>query len=376
MGRVPAWRRRSPPRLLIVVTGSEVGGAQTFVSALAEGVCERYEVRVAANDPDGPLAARCRVAGIDFEAVPALERDIDPRADVAAVRALRGLYDRFEPDLVHLNSSKAAAVGRLAAVGLRVPVVYTAHGWPFGVPGRSRYLYWAAELVLAPLAAAVVCVSEWDRRLARIHRVARERQLHVIHNGIAVQPTPPLRGAWPRRPSLACVARLKEPKDVPLLLEAMARPGVEHWRVDVFGDGSRRREAERMISALGLTGRVRLLGDRPDVVAALDGYDAFALPSKSEGFPYSTLEAMSRALPVVASRVGGVPEQIDEGRTGYLVPRGDAGAFAQALRRLDADGPAARAMGLAGYEVVRARFGQERMVARYVGLYGSLLGSP
>jgi glycosyltransferase involved in cell wall biosynthesis len=363
-------------RLLVVVTGSEIGGAQTFVTKLAEGVRNRYDVLVAANDADGPLAERCRERGVPFEAVGSLVREISPARDVVGIRDVRALYDDFRPDVVHLNSSKAAALGRLAALATPARIVYTAHGWPFGVPSRSRYAYWLAEYALAPLSDAIVCVSQWDRQLALAHRVGRRSSLHVIHNGIVAPAQPPSRGDWPDQPRIACVARMKPPKDVPLLLEALTRPGLERWQLDVFGDGPLRSETEQRIRALRLVDRVRLLGDRSDVLEQLPRYDVFALPSRSEGFPFSTIEAMSAALPVVASRVGGIPEQVLDGRTGYLVEPGDADGFADALRKLGGAGPDARAMGLAGYVLVKERFAAERMVARYTALFDSLLRRP
>jgi glycosyltransferase involved in cell wall biosynthesis len=368
-------RASAPPRLLIVVTGTEIGGAQTFVATLAAGLRDRYEVCVAANDAGGPLAERCRAHGIVFQAVPALVRDIDPRTDVAAVLALRRLFERVDPDVIHLNSSKAAALGRIAAAAGRARVVYTAHGWPFGVPGRSRHVYSVAEVVLAPLADAIVCVSRYDRALAVSHLVARPHALHVIHNGIRAPDAPPPRGPWPERPRIVCVARLKPPKDVPLLLEAMTRPGLEQWEADVFGGGPLHEQTEGLVGRLGLGARVRLLGDRGDVPERLAGYDVFALPSRSEGFPFAVLEAMTRALPIVATDVGGVAEQVVDGETGYLVPAGDADAFAAALLRLGAAGDDARRMGLRGLDRVRARFTESRMVERYDALFRSLLDS-
>jgi glycosyltransferase involved in cell wall biosynthesis len=368
-------RQTRRPRLLVMVTGTEIGGAQTFVSKLAEGLREQYDVHVAANDPTGPLAERCRAEGIAFEVVSTLVRDIRPTADLAATRDVRALYARLKPDIVQLNSSKAAAVGRVAATTTRMGgrVVFTAHGWAFAKPGPSRYPYWAAEFALAPLADAIVCVSGWDRRLALSHGVGRPNHLHVIHNGIQVPPEPPRRGSWPDRPRIVCVARLSSQKDVPLLLEALARPGLEHWELDVFGGGPLQRETEERIAQLGIGDRVRLLGDQPDVVGQLPRYDVFALPSNWEGFPFSTIEAMGAALPVVASSVGGVPEQVVHGRTGYLVDRGDTDGFADALRRVDAAGNGARDLGLAGYELVRSRFGEARMIERYDALFRSLL---
>jgi glycosyltransferase involved in cell wall biosynthesis len=174
---------------------------------------------------------------------------------------------------------------------------------------------------------------------------------------------------------LACTARLAPPKDLLTLLEALAASGLERYRLRVLGDGPDREPIEARRDELGLRGRVELLGARDDVDAQLAGADAFVLPTLWEGLPISILEAMAAALPVVASQVGGIPEEVLDGHTGLLVPPSDPVALAAALRRLDADGEAARALGRAGHALALRRFSLGRMVERYDALFRSLLAA-
>lgn len=361
------------PRLLILVTLAEAGGAQTFVAALAEGLKERYHIDVAAHGPEGALADACARLGLPFHHIPSLRRAPHPWRDFRAGLEIRRLVERVRPDIIQVNSSKAGFVARIALRRRSVRMVYVVHGWAFRRGGLGSFAYAQAERATAPLTDAIVCVSERDRAAAEARGIASREILHVVHNGIAVPERPLLRGRWPDRPVLVCVARLAPPKNLQALLIALAQPGLEPWRLRIIGDGPDRPRLEAQRAALGLGHRVEMLGERRDVDAQLIAADAFVLPSDSEGLPYSILEAMAAALPVVASDVGGIPEEVVDGTTGVLVPRGDTGALARALRELHAHGEGARRMGVAGHARAREGFSREAMVERYDAIFRDLL---
>jgi len=361
----------------VIITLAETGGAGTFVRSLAEGLREEYSIEVAAHGPGGPLAEACALLGIPFHHLENLIRQVSPRQDVLALREIRRLVEWSRPDIVQINSSKAGVLARLALAGSGIPAIFTAHGWAFaGRAGFSGLFLAAVERTMAPLSAGIVCVSEWDRSLALARRIASPDRLHVIRNGIAAPDAPQERGAWPARPLLICVTRLRIPqKDVALLLEALSHPGLGSWRLRIIGDGPERPSLVARRDALGLGDRVEILGERRDVAEQLASADAFVLPSRWEGLPYSILEAMRAGLPVVASRVGGVPELVVHETTGLLVQPGSVSQMASALRRLHDDGAVARSFGRAGYLRVQQCFTREAMLARYDTLFRSMLGS-
>jgi len=359
----------------MVVTLGEIGGAQTFVATLASELRQTYEVHIGAHGVDGPLARACDQLGVAYHHVEHLRRDLDLWHDIAALRELRLLVGRIAPDLVQLNSSKAGALGRAAFIFAPTPVIFTAHGWSFAPSGMGAGAYKHVERLLAPLADAIVCVSEWDRQLALDAGVGARDRLHVIHNGLEIPRSPPRRGPWPKRPILACVARLSPQKDVPLLLRCLAKPELESWRAIILGDGPDRRLTEDLAESLQLGDRVRFVGEQDDVKERLAACDALALPSNWEGFPFATLEAMAAGLPIVASRVGGVPEQVIDGETGYLVERGDGAGFAAALLRLHRDPDRARRMGTSGHAYARKHFDVKPMASRYDELFRTLAGA-
>lgn len=393
--------RSRRPAILYVVTLSEWGGAQRYVHDLAVRLRGEFEVAVACA-PGGPLVHRLRAAGVAVHEIPALVRSIRPLTDLRALWQLYRLMRRLKPDIVHCNSSKAGVLGRLAALLAGVPVrLFTAHGWAFteGRPFRQRWLLARVEGLAALASTHIICVSEHDRELALRFRVAGPERLTVIHNGVDPAPfraMPARRGGRPF--TVVMTARLAPPKDPLCLLEAFARlrngDGLPAMRLVFVGDGPLRQRLEEAATALGLrvlrrdapaaeaglgdggaVPEVVFTGERPmeDVAVILAEADAFVLASRWEGLPISVIEAMMAGLPVVASRVGGLPELVADGVTGYLVPPGDAGALAAALAKLAGDPAAAARMGQAGRRRALAAFTAERMVAGTRSLYQMLL---
>jgi glycosyltransferase involved in cell wall biosynthesis len=364
------------PRLLVVVTLAEAGGAQTFVSTLVAGLRERYAVDVAGHGPGGALVDACRELGVPFHHVRHLVRDPHPVHDLGAIRELRSLAHRLTPDVVQINSSKAGVVARLALAGLGARTVFTAHGWAFsGRGGAVGGIYAGAERAVAPLTDAIVCVSGHDLRLAQERGIRPRDGLHVIHNGVEAPAALPGRRAPGDRLVLGCTARLAPPKDLITLLDALARPGCERWELRVFGDGPDRAAIERHGDALGLADRLFLLGNRDDVAEQLADCDAFALMSDWEGLPYSILEAMAAGLPVLASEVGGIPDLVVPAVTGELVPARDSPAAASVLRGWAAEPQALPVLGSAAHARARSEFSSTRMVGRYDALFASLLAA-
>jgi len=362
------------PRLLVVVTLAEAGGAQTFAATLVAGLRDRYDVEVAAHGPGGALADACAALDVPFHHVRHLVRDPHPFHDVAAVRELRALARERKPDVAQINSSKAGVLARLALARTGVRTVFTAHGWAFsGRAGAAGAVYTTAERAVAPLSDAIVCVSNHDLQLAHERHIVPRGGLQVIHNGIDAPSVLPPRRLPGDRLVLGCTARLAPPKDLITLLEALARPGCERWDLRVFGDGPDRAAIEARRGELGLGGRVTLLGNRDDVAAQLADCDAFALISDWEGLPYSILEAMAAGLPVLATAVGGVSDLVVRGVTGELVPPRDPTAAARVLAAWAAEPALLGELGAGAHARARSSFSREQMVGRYDALFASLL---
>ncbi len=366
-----SYNRR--PRLLLLITLAEAGGAQSYVASLLPTVAERYETTVAAHGY-GPLSDAASAVGVEFVPLRHVRRPINPWRDALGLVELIRLIRARRPDILHASSSKAGILGRIAAWLTGVPIrIFTVHGWAFaaysGVAGR---LYRLAECSMLPLTNATICVAEYERRAGIAARACRAEQTVVIPNAVDVNALPraaPGGGMV----ELVSVGRLRTPKDFITLARALARIERGSFQASLVGDGPDRSTIEAELERLGLIGSVRLLGERADVPELLAGADIFVCSSRSEGMPVSILEAMAVGLPVVASAVGGVPEIVADGHTGLLVAPGAVAALADALARLIGDRALREQMGRAGREAALERYDLPRFRQAHLELYGRLL---
>ena len=196
----------------------------------------------------------------------------------------------------------------------------------------------------------------------------------VVQNGIDAGVYAANRSARGIRRAIT-VANLRDEKGHDVLIEAIGRLDAAGSTVEFqfAGDGPRRAALERLVQRRGLQERVRFLGERHDLPLLLAEADLFILPSRTEAFPNSLMEAMAAGLPVIACRVGGIPELVSHGRDGVLVPAGDPAALARAISNVLDDPTGAAAMGAAARETVRARFSLQQMVSGFVDLFTTQL---
>ena len=325
---------------------------------------------------NGPLADAARAAGARFIELAHVRRPLSPWRDPLGLVELVTLLRRERPHIVHVNSAKAAALGRAAAWLTRVPIrIYTVHGWSYTAhTGAASALYLRAERLLRPLTTVTICVAESERRAGLEARTCDEASTIVIHNGIdlsgAAVPEP---RAGPCR--LVTVGRLQAPKDALTLVRALAELPRGAYEAVVVGHGPDQPALESEVRQLDLESVVQLAGERKDVPQLLASSDVFVLSSGSEGLPLSILEAMAAGLPVVATKVGGVPELVLEGETGFLVPPGDPHSLAAALERLLDDSELRGRLGAAGRIRVEERFDLVSTRQAHLDLYSALLAA-
>jgi glycosyltransferase involved in cell wall biosynthesis len=358
------------PRVLIVITLAEIGGAQTYVASLLPALVGHFDVAVAAHGP-GPLQEAAEAAGARFLPLRNVRRPLSPWRDLAGFLELARLLRRERPDILHASSSKAGVLGRLAALVAQVPVrIFTVHGWAFAAhSGIASRLYRWADRLVEPFTTVTICVSNHDREAGVAARTCTPERTVVIPNAVNVAAAPRSRPGERKRPLIVAVGRLKAPKDFPTFIQALSRLRIDSFDALIVGDGPDRARLEEQIEALGLSDRIRLAGERRDVPRMLATADAFVLPSASEGHPVSILEAMAAGLPVVASRVGGVPEQVFHEETGLLVEPGDPGELAAALERLIGDPFLRRRLGAAGRARAELAFGLDTFRRAHVEVY-------
>lgn len=362
-----------------VLSSFGVGGQERVALDLARtqlALGHRVIAYSIAPPPDGPLAEEFHAAGIETATVPHGKR-FDPTLPLRLGR--RFARDRI--DVVHTHNPWALIYGAPAGRLARAIVVNTKHG-ANPAPWRRVLLRRAA----AVLTDAYVAVSEQTARMARRSRDVAERKLRVISNGIDIArfgPDSKTRAdvraelglpmdAW----VVGTVGRLLvEVKNQPLLVRALAPFLGPAQRLVIIGDGPDGAQITATAVQAGVEPWVHLTGARKDIPRLLTGFDVFVLPSRTEGLPLVIPEAMATALPVVATAVGGIPEVIDEGRTGFLVPSEDEAALRGRLKAL-ADDPAwARSLGATARTVASTRYSLERMSREYMDLYRALLAA-
>jgi glycosyltransferase involved in cell wall biosynthesis len=230
-------------------------------------------------------------------------------------------------------------------------------------------LYQWAERLVKAVTTVTVCVAERERAAGLAAGACEERTTVVIHNGVDPSAAIPRQRHDAGPPRIVTVGRLKAPKDPLTLVRALASLGAAPFEAVIVGDGPDRPSVEAELERLGLGPVARLVGERDDVLELLGGADIFVLSSRSEGLPLSILEAMSAGLPVVASRVGGVPELVLDGETGLLVPPGEPSSLAAAIERLLVDPALRNRLGAAGRARVEEYFDLDRCRSAHVELY-------
>ena len=294
-------------KVTYVITKSNWGGAQRYVFDLATNLPkEQFEVSVILGG-DGLLAQKLREQKTSVYRSLLLERDISFTKDIKSFFELYRLFKKICPDVVHLNSSKAGGIGALAARMAGVKnIIFTVHGLPEDEPRGvlARLLIKVATRLTFALCDKVITVSKDNQR--------RVRGSVLIYNGIGpivFGTGDTIRSAFPPGVTITgTIGELNKNKNqVALIEEAKQNPNMY---VAIVGEGEMRSKLERLINKYNLNNRVKLFGFLP-AAEVLKGFDIFALPSLKEGLPYVLLEAKQAGLPIVANRVGGIPDILD-----------------------------------------------------------------
>ena len=363
-------------RVVYLAHAFMVGGAEEMVLNLVQRLPSRFEPRVCCIHQAGPIGEEIRKTGVPFDVLalnPGWRRPFD-------VGRIRAYLLATQPDIVHTFLLTASLYGRLAAILARVPVVI---GTEVNVYERKRPHHAIAERLLMAGTARVVASagSVRDFYIKQVH--ADPAKVDVVYNAVDFAQAQAKTSRAAMRDALGVpadvpvagvIARLTEQKGHRFLFDALAsRPELSNVHLLVIGGGERGGVLEQRARELGLSGRVHFLGPRRDLGDLLAAMDVFVMPSLWEGLPLSMVLAMGAGVPVVATAVAGIPEVVDEGRTGLLVAPGDSVALGAALARLFGDGTLRAKLGRDGQASVLPRFGVDKYVESIVALYDRLL---
>jgi glycosyltransferase involved in cell wall biosynthesis len=359
---------RGPLRVMFVITCMPVGGAETLLVELIRRIDRsRLAPELCCLKYLGPLGEAIQ------QEVPTFTGLLAGKYDLAVLPRLTRLMRRRRIDAVVTVGTGGDKMfwGRLAAWAADVPVICSAlHST--GLPDRVEL----PNRLLAPITDAFIAVAEPHRRYLAEREGCPEARVRVIPNGVDVERFHP---RWPNRalrrelrlpegaPVAGIVAALRPEKHHELFLQAAAlvRKELSDAQFLIVGDGPQRESLKRLARELSLAEAVHFLGTRGDVAEVLSIIDVVMLTSHMEANPVSILEAMAGEKPVVATRVGSVPETVLDRKTGFLAPPGDAGRIADRVIELFRAPDLAARMGRAGREHVLAHWSVERMVEGY-----------
>ena len=391
-------------KVLHIITRLIRGGAEQNTLLTVRGL-ERlgYDVSLAAGPSDeweGNIEEDVRQAGVKLRLLHNLGREVSTWNDLLTLLKLYFYIKKERFDIVHTHVSKAGILGRWAAKLAGVPIiVHTTHGNIFH--GYFNSFFTKFFILLQKLTALItdkmITLTELEQKQWLEQGIGKSILYTAIGDGIDLKRFNPENVSSPTTEAvfrqmsrsevrknlglsvndfvIGTVARIVPIKGHEYLIRSASDVIKEIPRAKflIVGDGPLRKEMEKLAVLLGLAGQVIFLGVRKDVPELLSIMDLFVLPSLNEGMGMSLVEAMAMGLPVIATRVGGVPEVVTGGKTGILVPARDATAIAKAIVRLARDAKLARELAQAGYKKAHSAFGAEAMVDRISAVYQELL---
>jgi glycosyltransferase involved in cell wall biosynthesis len=363
-------------RILHVIESLEFGGAEKIVISLANSMADMHEIAI------------CCLKGVG-----ALGPEVDRRINVFCLDKGEG-NDYFLPlrlarlirknayDVVHTHNWGVFLEGGLAGVLARTPVlIHSVHGpytaYPDTFSSRIKIsLRHFLERLLSRRFHRITAVSEAIREYIVQEIGIGPGTVDTVHNGIPVDDKLPVGKTKTNDVAFIAVGRLADIKNHQLMLRAFheALKTGAPARLTVVGDGPERANIENFLRTNRLEGKVTLLGFRSDVRELLCDADVFILTSRYEGISVALLEAMRAGLPVIATRVGGVPETVHDGKTGLLVGPDDLAGLVQAMQRLVQSEELRREMGRRGRDLLLEEFSLAVMNARYGRIYAAAVG--
>ncbi len=323
-------------KILYLVTTGDMGGAQKYVLNLAQ----YFHGSIGIGQDNKALQAEAKGKNLPVYTISHLHRNIRPKADFLALCEVYQLLKKLQPDILHVNSSKAGVLGSLAGWLARVPVVFTAHGFQYLEPMSSpkKWLFWACERFCRIFRKFVITVSNKDRMQALFDGVVVEEKSTTIHHGIATPNFLPSEEARNRlsvsqnKIIIGTIANAYYTKGLDVLIDAVSKLRTKNVECVIIGDGPNTLELKKQAHSLGVEANIKFVGQLANASNYLQAFNVFVLPSRKEGFPYALLEALTAGLPIVATNVGGNKELLND--AGLMVLPENSTQLAEAIDKL------------------------------------------
>lgn len=340
-------------KILHIITKSELGGAQSVLTNIVNLLCNEHEVTVIAGEGDGKMfnAIDDRVQKIHC---PHLQRAISLYHDTMTLMYLWKINNKLRPDIVHLHSSKAGLLGRLAFPKRKI--IYTIHGFDSIRVAFRKFL--PIERIMQKRCAAIVGVSQYDTN--NLHCEGISSNTYLVYNGVNIpkeNSTETISFPKGYAKAVLCIARVAKPKRQDIFIECAKR--LPQYAFVWIGN---------LNTIDNAPDNVFFLGNIPNAAAYCKQADLFVLPSDYEGLPIVILEAMCQGKPIVASKVGGIPEVVIDNKNGFVVPN-DSAIFAEKIQYILSDEKVQHRFSDYSLKLYENRFTNKKMVESYFMIY-------
>ena len=340
--------------ILYIITKSVWGGAQKYVRDLATALPKNEFGVFVAGGGHGPMAEKIISAGIPYFEIKAFQRDVNIFKDIWAFFEILSILIKTKPDIVHVSSAKAGGIAgiafflykkmrQLTADSRQLSAIFTIHGWTFNEirPRWQIFLIKLFSKITCLFYDKIICVSEYDRQMAIKNKIAPEKKLITIHNGIKLE-------------DYNFLERTEKRFTIGTIGEAVKNKGHEYLR-----------EAAKDFPNINFN----IISDQSDAAKYLKNFDIFVLPSLKEGLPYVLLEAGLAELPVVATNVGGVPEIVENNISGFLISPANPKEITEAVGKLMKDEKLRKILAQNLRQKILKEFSFEKMLKQTLAAY-------
>ncbi len=378
-------------KVLFVITKSNWGGAQRYVFDLATNLPKENWEAKAVLGGNGLLKQKLEESGIQTIQIPHLERDINFKKEITSFFSLIKIFIKERPNIIHLNSSKAGAIGAVAAIfskmwlklwtknyGLKT--IFTVHGWAFNEARtfRQKTGIYLSQWLTSFLCDNTIIISRHDYRQAMGMPFIKKNGFALIPLGIPEKELKyfsrknaeeKLSLAPTKETRIGTIAEFTKNKGLDFLLDAINILRGQNLKLAIIGDGEEKERIDKRIEDENLKENIKTCGFVPHAARHIKAFDIFVLPSLKEGLPYTILEAMNAGVPVVASSVGGIPDLVEHEKTGLLTIPTNSNSLAEALKKMVEDKKQRNKFANASKLRAKEKFSFSSMLEKTIKLY-------
>lgn len=379
-------------KILYLVTQAEWGGAQKYIFDLATNLAEDFDITVATGSEGNSqeLLNKLQEKNIKTAIFKHLKRSVSPWQDLLAIWEIVFFLKENNFDIIHLNSSKAGVIGALAGwLNKKIKIIYTAHGWVYlePLPFLTRHLYLWLEKIACKLRNATIVLSEKEKMMALKNKTGGRKNTFIIPNGIDLEKINFLDKETAKKEVfnsaqndkiknyfiLGTIANFYKTKGLDILIDVFQKiaKNNNNLKLIIIGEGPERNNLEKQIKEKELEAKVILTGIKPDAYKYLKAFDIFVLSSIKEGSPYALLEAMAAELPIIATKVGAIPEIIENKKEGLLISPQNIQELKESLEIIISDPDLRKKIGELAKEKVQ-KYNLKDTILQTKNIYNSL----